>query len=63
MSNIWSTLYLHYHRVSNFTAAKRSLVIHGSNGASLRVACANIIPYGDSASVYDLTFVKTTYTT
>lgn len=44
-----------------FAAAKRSFVIHGPNGIGDRVACANILPYGDDVKMFDLSFLTTDY--
>lgn len=43
-------------------AAKRSVVIHASNGAGDRIACANLIPYGKSAATFQLHFLRVDYT-
>ncbi|XP_052772106.1 uncharacterized protein LOC128211398 isoform X2 [Mya arenaria] len=44
-----------------FAAAKRSVVIHGANGAEERIACADLVPYGDGVMSYDLSFPVTEY--
>ncbi|XP_053381588.1 uncharacterized protein LOC123557821 isoform X2 [Mercenaria mercenaria] len=45
-----------------YAAAKRSIVVHASNGGGPRIACANLIPYGPSAAKAVLKFPKTSYT-
>lgn len=46
-----------------YSAQKRSIVIHASNGARERIACANLIPYGPSAENSELAFKTVDYTT
>ncbi|XP_060606664.1 uncharacterized protein LOC132758969 isoform X1 [Ruditapes philippinarum] len=44
-----------------YSAAKRSIVIHGPNGAGERIACANLIPYGTTAAKGELQFPKKSF--
>lgn len=45
----------------SISAAKRSIVIHAANGQGERIACADLIPYGENVKSYELSFLAHNY--